>query len=411
MSRLGKPVLLAISAALLFTTDAVAAKTATQVFREASPSVVLVRVSDRNGRIVATGSGVVVIAREQVVTNCHVVKSRENISVGYRGRYLPAKLDVADYQLDLCGLIVPGLLTPPARIAPLQSLVVGARVYAIGAPKGLELSISDGIVSSIRQRQGKPVIQTTTPISPGSSGGGLFDDEARLIGITTFYLVDGQNLNFAIPAELVASLGQDSESQVLTFEQHLDRSVVQFAKASSLIQEKKYAEAIQVATEWTAQQPNNPLAWFFLGQGYAKQEIYTRAIDAYKKALEYDPTYTAPWEGLGSAYLSIERIDLARQTYEELLLTDPRSSAAYVGLARIRLHYDDAIGAMTLYEKAIRVSLDRPLPDFDAMRQALAMFCGIANTLRFPEKQNDCKTLSQAANAKTESVISKMRKP
>lgn len=409
MSTHGKLVLLVFTASL-FATDVTAAKTATQVFREASPSVVLVRASDRNGRVVATGSGVVVIAREQVVTNCHVVKSRENIAVGYRGKYLPATLDVADYQLDLCGLIVPGLSTPPARIAPLRSLLVGARVFAIGAPKGLELSISDGIISSIRQRQGKPVIQTTAPISPGSSGGGLFDDQARLIGITTFYLVDGQNLNFAVPAELVASLGQGSESQVLTFDEHVARSIDQSSKIIGLIGEKKYVEAIQAATELTAQQPTNPLAWLLLGNAFEKQKISARAIDAYKKALEFHAIYSPAWEGLGNVYLSIERIDLARQAFEELLLTDPRSSAAYVGLARIRLHYEDKIGAMTLYEKAIRVSLDRPLPDFDALDHALLAFCGIASFLQLPEKQNDCRTLSQSVNAKAEGIMNTMRK-
>jgi hypothetical protein len=65
---------------------------------------------------------------------------------------------------------------------------------------------------------------------------------------------------------------------------------------------------------------------------------------------------------------------------------------------------------MTLYEKAIRVSLDRPLPDFDALDHALFGFCAFATMLQLPEKLNDCKTLSLAAHAKTESVMSNMGK-
>jgi hypothetical protein len=72
---------------------------------------------------------------------------------------------------------------------------------APGAPQGFELSIAEGIVSSKRTIDGERFVQTSAPISKGSSGGGLFDAQGNLLGITTKIRKDAQNLNFAIAAE------------------------------------------------------------------------------------------------------------------------------------------------------------------------------------------------------------------
>src|SRR5262249_49670558 len=97
---------------------------------------------------------------------------------------------------------------PLHGIAATDDLQVGQRVYAIGAPQELELTLSDGLISGLRQTEGGSIqlIQTSAPISPGSSGGGLFDQDGRLVGITTFFVEEGQNLNFALPAAWVLEL-------------------------------------------------------------------------------------------------------------------------------------------------------------------------------------------------------------
>ncbi len=82
---------------------------------------------------------------------------------------------------------------------------MGEPVYAVGAPQGLELSLSEGIVSQLRGGP-PPLIQTTVAISQGSSGGGLFNAEGELVGITTFYLKEGQSLNFALPVEWIGEV-------------------------------------------------------------------------------------------------------------------------------------------------------------------------------------------------------------
>lgn len=191
------------------------ALTPEQIFEKVSPSVWFVYGQDATGRRLGQGSGVV-IGPERVVTNCHVLARARTVSIekdniAYRGT-----LEHADAERDLCSLAVRNFKAPAVETADFDKLKAGQRVYAIGNPKGLELTISDGLISGLRAEQPNfPPIQTTAPISPGSSGGGLFDAEGRLIGITTGNYAgrdQGQNLNFAIPASWIAELPERAKA-------------------------------------------------------------------------------------------------------------------------------------------------------------------------------------------------------
>jgi len=186
-------------------TPAPAQRSAEDVFAEAAPSVARVNVMDATDRVVATGSGVVVDAGA-LVTSCHVATVGAKLSVKLGETVLPATIDVADEVLDLCRLTVAGMRAPALTLAGVDTLRTGQRVYAIGAPQGLELTISEGIVSALRKVDDGTIIQTTAPISPGSSGGGLFDLSGRLVGIMTFQHRFGQNLNFALPADWIGQM-------------------------------------------------------------------------------------------------------------------------------------------------------------------------------------------------------------
>lgn len=181
-------------------------RNAQQVFQEVSKSVVRVIANDNWGNPASQGSGVVV-ARGEVITNCHVVGRSANVEIKVGLETYPATVTVADRFLDLCRLSATGLGAPPATVGSALSLETGEKVFAIGAPRGLELTISEGIVSSLREVEGGgKIIQTTAAVSPGSSGGGLFDTQARLVGIVTFQAKDGQNLNFALPIDWLSDM-------------------------------------------------------------------------------------------------------------------------------------------------------------------------------------------------------------
>ncbi len=192
---------------------------ADEIFQRMAPAVVLITVSDGLGRVYGTASGVVV-APGEIVTNCHAVAGAVRITVTQAtgDKSARATLHYADTERDLCQLSVADKTVFPRAatdIAMPDAIRVGARVYAIGAPRGLELTISEGIVSSLREHMGTRFIQTTAAISPGSSGGGLFDTQARLVAITSFLMKDAQSLNFAYPAFYIRELpGRSSRASV-----------------------------------------------------------------------------------------------------------------------------------------------------------------------------------------------------
>ena len=180
------------------------ALTPDQVFDKVKDSIVVVKRLDAKGKTKALGSGVL-ISTDRVATNCHVVGGAGLCSVGQGKKFVRATLYAEDRDKDICLLYAKGVTGKPAQLGTAASLKIGGAVYAVGAPKGLELSLSDGIVAQLRGGP-PPLIQTTTPISPGSSGGGLFDAEGRLVGLTTLNIKGGQSLNFAIPVEWISDV-------------------------------------------------------------------------------------------------------------------------------------------------------------------------------------------------------------
>jgi serine protease Do len=179
-----------------------AALTPEELFNQVSRSVYVIHTWDGQGKRLALGSGVV-IGNEQVITNCHVLRGASSAAISRGNVSYGAELEFPDIERDLCQLKVKELTAPTVRLGESTSLRIGQRVYAVGAPRALELTLTEGIISSLRGDDEQPLIQTSAAISPGSSGGGLFDAEGRLVGITTFQRPDGQQLNFAHPVEWV----------------------------------------------------------------------------------------------------------------------------------------------------------------------------------------------------------------
>lgn len=178
---------------------------ATTIFASIARSVFLVEAYDEGDQLRATGSAVVV-ETDVLVTNLHVVTGSARISVRHGDRSWRAVVRRSNARTDLAELVANNLDAPPVDIRLVSTVQVGKRVFALGAPRGLEATFSEGIVSALRGADGQSLIQTTAPISPGSSGGGLFDAQGRLLGITASQVTESQNLNFAIPSDQVVAL-------------------------------------------------------------------------------------------------------------------------------------------------------------------------------------------------------------
>ena len=191
-----------------------------QLFEKVAPSVWTVQTFDARNQPLSMGSAVV-IAPGSLVTNCHVLAKASRVTVGRENVSYGATLEAPDPERDLCLLKVRNFSAPPVSIGDSDALRAGSRVYAIGSPRGLEQTISDGMLSGLRHSENGELaaLQVTVPISPGSSGGGLFDARGRLVGITTFQLKDSQNLNFALPASWIAQVPQRAQAALAAAKQ------------------------------------------------------------------------------------------------------------------------------------------------------------------------------------------------
>ena len=323
----------------LFTTlpPSALALTASQVYEQVKDSVVVVKAYDHQGKPVGLGSGVRLPSGD-VITNYHVVKAGVRYTVGRGKKGVPATLKAGDPDKDLCLLTAPGLTAKPARLGRAAKLKVGEPVYAVGAPQGLELSLSEGIVSQLRGGP-PPLIQTTVAISQGSSGGGLFNAEAELVGITTFYLKDAQNLNFALPVEWI---GEVAGKKIR------ERPRVEAPAAPATgARPKEYWENRAVALEkaqdwqgmlawcrrWTQTEPGNDLAWYILGGAYANLGRHREAIEAYREVLRLKPDDAMAWYNLGFAYGKLGRYREEIEAYRESLRLKPDDASAWNNLA------------------------------------------------------------------------------
>ena len=182
--------------------------TAETVFENAWRSVVVIKTSE------AQGSGIIV--RPNIVaTNCHVIDGGGDIVVfkhdnrqASTDTLFSATVHRRDDENDFCLLDVAGLRGTQPFMRKYDTLNIGENVYALGSPEGLDLSLSTGIVSQLREGANSRYIQTDAAFSPGSSGGGLFDSQGNLIGILTKKLTTegAEGLGFAIPADLILAL-------------------------------------------------------------------------------------------------------------------------------------------------------------------------------------------------------------
>jgi hypothetical protein len=185
-----------------------------EVFDKASATVV--KIATPGGY----GSGVIVDASGLVASTLHVVDEAPSATVILANGDAYDDVTVVDYdeRKDLVLLRIKGFKLAAAEFGDSDALRVGDHVFAIGTPQNLPLTLSDGIVSSLRDfGDGFRVVQTTAPTSAGSSGGGLFDDAGRLIALTRSKRAGGENLNFAVPINYLRGM-MESHGEVTLVE-------------------------------------------------------------------------------------------------------------------------------------------------------------------------------------------------
>src|SRR5579883_2718738 len=335
---------------------------AQQVFKRVSPSVMVVESLNARGAVVAFGSGVV-IAPGCVITNRHVIEDGVSFRVVHSARKWPAQLMKVDPDHDLAELSVAGLDAPAVTVLDSSKLEVGETVFAIGAPEGLELTISEGLISGLRDFDKGRVIQTSAAISPGSSGGGLFDTQGRLVGITTFYLKEGQSLNFALPAEWTTALNRQaaSPSPAWTKSSPAFQALVWFEVGYTADEAGRHAEAVTAYKEALRLKPDEALAWVNLGVAYAGLGQHDKAVNAEQEAIRLKPDDELAWLDLGVAYGHLRQYDKEVSAEQEAIRLKPDDADAWTGLGFAYDHlgqYDKAVNAE---QEALRLKPDEAL--------------------------------------------------
>lgn len=169
-----------------------------EIYSSASPSVFQILAIHSSGPRDASQGSAVAVTPKVAITNCHVLEGKDTFGAKYAKDVNLFTLARKNTKKDICIVRSEMPLRAVGQIRKYSELKVGEKVYTIGSPQALENTLSEGIVSGLREMDGVKYVQTTAPIAQGSSGGALFDEEGRLIGITTFMVKGAGNLNFAV---------------------------------------------------------------------------------------------------------------------------------------------------------------------------------------------------------------------
>lgn len=193
---------------LIFISIGLKAQDVKTIFNKSKSSIVLIMTYDSNQAPLALGSGFY-FRKNLIATNYHVIRNSDRILIKNLGTQVKSeKVWVKSYSEELdVAILEVGEPNATSLLLNLGKPEIGDKILAIGNPKGLEGTISTGIVSGIRKlSEIYNLVQITSPISPGSSGGPVLDENGQVIGISTFTIKDSQNLNFAVPSNAIPEL-------------------------------------------------------------------------------------------------------------------------------------------------------------------------------------------------------------
>ena len=303
-----------------------------ELVKRIKPSAVAIETFDSKDNTIARGSGFF-IAPDRIITNRHVIEKSSRVEIHLLdGKRFPVRGVLAiDGEGDLALLLVdvPRALAIPlpiVRAVPQE----GESIVVIGNPFGLEGSVSNGIVSAVREISGYgKIIQITASISPGSSGSPVVNMMGQVIGVATLQAAEGQNLNFAVPSERISQL-RIGDLQT-------------FSSLSAVTQKNKRSAAEVLYSQGLAQ---------------LSRDDYARALPYFEKAVETDANYAEAWYQAGFCYGSLGRHAEALKASRQAAKLRPEWAATFVNIGASSFalgQYKDAVEA---YRQAIRLDDD-----------------------------------------------------
>ncbi len=291
--------------------------------RDSRSAVVTVVIVDDQGKPKHSGTGFFVGSEGYVVTNQHVLEAVVNAVVRtVDGKSYPVDAIVARDRFADLVLVRVKAAGAPVRSLPLAGSPpeVGERILVIGSPLGLEQTVTDGIVSSLRDLPGYgAVLQISAPISPGSSGSPVVNLRGEVVGVATFHYERGQNLNFAMPASrivhLLAAVSHTPSEASAVAKPDSNTETDQYRNIRDLVLSEQYSKALPYLEELTRRRPEDPEAWYSLGHCKSKLGMLESALEAYKTVVALRPDDPEAHYNLGVAYGRLHRMTEEREAY------------------------------------------------------------------------------------------------
>ncbi|MBL0211414.1 MAG: serine protease [Holophagaceae bacterium] len=303
-----------------------------------APALSVVKVvADQGHGSLRQGSGVMV-GPGLVATNAHVTAGALSVSILSGPQTWQVQSRKEDLRRDLSLLAVPGLSVPVAPPAP-AAPSLGQPVTAIGFPSGQGPKVSAGRITGLWAYLGAEVVQSDAPTAPGSSGGGLFDAQGRLLGLTTFIFAQSRAIHFSVPVRWIRDLMDDPMARAATTAIAPDLQMPGFLDtlASNPANQPAWDAFTRI---WVQNSPGDPDAWFAyansLEPGREPQRIQER-IAAYGRALELRSESPKAWNNLGASLGLVNRFPEAEAAFRQALALSPRYGLALLNLGALLL--------------------------------------------------------------------------
>src|SRR5690242_18233433 len=337
-----------------------------ELVRRIKPSAVAIETFDSHGEKLSRGSGFF-IDTDRIVTNRHVLEGAFRAEVhSTTGAVIPVKGVLAvDAEGDVAVLKIDPP-TPEIKPLPLDktSPQEGESVVVIGNPLGLEGSVTNGIVSAVRDIPtfGR-IIQITAAISAGSSGSPVVNMQGQVIGIATLQITGGQSVNFAIPSERISQLQVSSAMSLAdlvatTGRNKRAKAVQSFRDGLSFLSKDDCEKALPYFEKAIESDNSYAEAWAQAGFCNEKLGKHAEALEASKKAVTLRPSAESYFNiGLANFYLKQYRD--AAEAYRAAIKLDPYNSAdAYYALGLVYRDWGKADEEIQAYKQAIKLRPD-----------------------------------------------------
>jgi tetratricopeptide (TPR) repeat protein len=344
-----------ISLIIIILSPVISLADADRIFKENNEAVIVVLTYDRKGKLIGQGSGFVVRQDGAIVTNYHVISNAANIKVRVGEKILEVEgLLHIDKKNDIVILKAKGKNLKTVKTGDIEKLAVGEKVYVISSPQGLENTISDGILSGIREIEPeRKILQITAPISKGSSGGAVFNKNGEVVGIATFLIEEAQNINFAMPVNLIKD--KISVRKVIALKDAEIKDYKETAEYWVTLGLAYYdlgmhREAIDSFKQAIWIEPDLAKAHYYLGAAYSKSGMDKEAIESSKQAIRIKPDVAEAHYGLGMAYFWSGRLHDAIEAFKQAIRIKPDFAMAYYLLGLTYLLLNDRGSALEEYK-------------------------------------------------------------